>query len=101
MGATDDQGPTAKGGAARESFGAIPLPFPTLPDHAGGVTGRPRIRISIELSFSERSLAGDLRIEGGPGQPFDGWLELMTAVEALRPGTGAAPAMVDDPDGSD
>ena len=54
------------------------------------MTTTPPIRLEVELSFTGQSVRGVLRTPDGEGRPFDGWLQLMSAVERLRPPPEAA-----------
>ncbi|MDQ3569475.1 MAG: hypothetical protein M3396_02415 [Actinomycetota bacterium] len=70
------------------------MPIPAAPVHGGGMTTTFQVRLSLDLTFTKQSVFGELRVDGGPPRPVDGWLDLMTAVEALRPGAGPRGATV-------
>lgn len=51
--------------------------------HTAGDMGR-SVRIELELELDADTIAGTLSSPDSPSHPFDGWLELASAIEQLR-----------------
>lgn len=48
------------------------------------MAAKPSVKVSVELQAGAEPVAGTVQVEGGPTQPFIGWIELAHAIERAR-----------------
>ena len=48
------------------------------------------IRVKLNLHFEDLALTGTMQVDRGECRPFHGWLELIAAIERLRPPDGTS-----------
>lgn len=48
------------------------------------MAAKPSVKVSVELQAGAEPVAGTVQVEGGPTQPFIGWIELTHAIERAR-----------------